>query len=310
MNNLSPLRLTPFAPAPPILSSRERNWPGVVISEHRQGPHHWHVPPLDDHLVLLVLDRSAGRIRHERGGHAFEGRPGVGSLAVVPQGVAGHCHCHASIEALHIRLAPEFVARVAEENFHGARFHLATRLGLRDEPLSQLALLLRAELRSEGAGGALMAQSLAHAVAVLLLRSHAHFHARNSEPCEKCGGLSGRALRRVQELVRERLAHDLSLDDMAQAAGVSRFHFARSFKQSTGLAPYQYVLAQRVERAKQLLIKGRLPLREIAQATGFADQSHLTRHFRRLAGTTPRAFQGLQVLAPAESEQEPSKNQS
>ena len=150
--NNTPPHLQPFAPAPPILSSRGRGWPDVVVEQSRQGPHHWHVPALSDHLVLLMLKRGAGRMHHERGGHTFEGRPVPGALAIVPHGVGGLCHCEAPIESLHIRLAPDFVARVAEENFGSERFHLATRLGLRDEPMGQVARLLHAELRAENSG--------------------------------------------------------------------------------------------------------------------------------------------------------------
>ena len=77
----------------------------------------------------------------------------------------------------------------------------------------------------------------------------------------------------------------------AAAAHVNPYHFARLFKAGTRLPPHQYVIARRVERAKELLRgRDRPPLAEVATEVGFSDQSHFTRHFRRLVGVTPRRF--------------------
>lgn len=261
------------------------------MEEIRQGAHAWQVPPFPQHRVFLLTRSDGGRVRRECGGQSFDGPARQNTLSIAPAGVGGNCRSEAQVEGVSIGLDAEFVARVAEENFGSARFHLLPQMGIRDDAMQGIALLLRAELASDGAGGALLAGSLSYALTAYLLRVHAHFHRNSAEPiCELCGGLSARALLRVEELVRERLASNLSLDDMAGAAQVSRFHFARSFKSSTGQTPYQWVLTQRIERAKVLLCQGRLSLREIAQETGFADQSHLTRHFRRATGTTPRGF--------------------
>ena len=309
---IAPAQAHPATCAPPLLSSHERGWRGILVEERRQRPHEHEVAAWAEHRVVLVLKRGPGRVRQEIGGQEFDGSKAVGTLSILPAGASGHCSCEAHAEVLHIRLDPGFVSGVAQEMFGSSRFQFATRLCVHDEPMRQIALLLRDEMRSDSAGGAFLAESLGRSLVVYLLRFHARLHAQSKEPvCELCGGLSDRALRRVRELVRENLASALSLDELAQSAGVSRFHFARSFKKSTGVTPHQFVLSQRVERAKQLLLEGDLPLREIAQSTGFADQSHLTRQFRRLTGATPRAFQAPQapqVLAGDKPEQESSKN--
>jgi AraC family transcriptional regulator len=104
--------------------------------------------------------------------------------------------------------------------------------------------------------------------------------------------LAQHKLRAVLEYIHEHLDAELSLYHLAGVAQVSLFHFARLFKNSTGLPPHQYVIAQRVERAKELLRqRDILPLAEIAVESGFADQSHFTRQFKRLVGVTPRLFQ-------------------
>ena len=106
-------------------------------------------------------------------------------------------------------------------------------------------------------------------------------------------GLSRRALNRAHSYIAENLGERFTLDDLARQAGVSRFHFARLFRVSTGDSPMAYLLKSRVERAKQMLLHEERPVCEIAAALGFCDQSHLTRTFRRMTGLTPREFARL-----------------
>ena len=104
------------------------------------------------------------------------------------------------------------------------------------------------------------------------------------------GGLSRATLRRVLEFIHAHLDTDLSLTAMATTAGMSPYHFARLFKQSTGQAPHQYVIARRIAQAKHLLTTTELPIATIAYQVGFASQSHLARHFRQRTGVTPKAY--------------------
>jgi AraC-like DNA-binding protein len=104
------------------------------------------------------------------------------------------------------------------------------------------------------------------------------------------GGLSPAAMRRVREYIEAHLNDSMELAELSAIAGLSVFHFARQFKQTTGVTPHFYLVRRRVERAKELLTRTELSLSDIAFAAGFADQSHLTRHFRQLAGITPGQF--------------------
>jgi AraC family transcriptional regulator len=103
-------------------------------------------------------------------------------------------------------------------------------------------------------------------------------------------GLPRSALRRALDYIGDNLASDPSLAGMAGAAGLSPNHFSKLFKRSTGLPPHQYVIRQRIEKAKALLAGTDLPVGVVARDCGFSDQAHLTRHFRRLVGATPTSF--------------------
>jgi AraC-like DNA-binding protein len=108
------------------------------------------------------------------------------------------------------------------------------------------------------------------------------------------GGLSPGARRRVCEHIESHLQGNIALRELAAQARLSVFHFAHAFRESLGVSPHRYLLQQRVKRAEQLLADTELPLASIATAVGFADQSHLARHFSRLLGTTPSAFRRAQ----------------
>ncbi|NJR63633.1 MAG: helix-turn-helix transcriptional regulator [Cyanobacteria bacterium CRU_2_1] len=101
------------------------------------------------------------------------------------------------------------------------------------------------------------------------------------------GGLPQNKLRTAIDYIQAHLAEDISLEAMADHLGISRYHFCRMFKQSTGLSPHQYLIQCRVERAKQLLRQGKMKISEVAIACGFTHQSHLHRHFKRLADVIP-----------------------
>ncbi|MDI4232752.1 AraC family transcriptional regulator [Bradyrhizobium sp. 31Argb] len=101
------------------------------------------------------------------------------------------------------------------------------------------------------------------------------------------GGLAPWQLKRAEETLAASLQGDISLADLANDCGISASHFARAFRQSTGLSPHQWLQQKRVDEAKVLLRERRLSLSEIALACGFADQSHFTRVFSRLTGVSP-----------------------
>ena len=100
-------------------------------------------------------------------------------------------------------------------------------------------------------------------------------------------GLARWQLRRVLEFLEAHLTDDIGLDELARLVGLSQSQFARAFKVSTGLPPYRWCLHNRVKRAQEMLLNGSHSLTDIAVKSGFADQSHFTKTFRRVTGATP-----------------------
>jgi RpiB/LacA/LacB family sugar-phosphate isomerase len=112
-------------------------------------------------------------------------------------------------------------------------------------------------------------------------------------PIEVVGGLPPRRLQRVFQHIRENIARDLSVSELAGTVGMSQYYFSKLFKMSTGTTPHQYVMRQRVERAQEHLRETRTMLAEIATLVGFETQSHFTSVFRRLVGATPKHYREM-----------------
>ncbi|HXG90814.1 MAG TPA: AraC family transcriptional regulator [Blastocatellia bacterium] len=108
------------------------------------------------------------------------------------------------------------------------------------------------------------------------------------EPINHKPSLSGRKLKEVLAFIEDNLSRDVSLANLAAAAGLSVSHFKTVFRESVGMPAHQYVIRRRVERAKGLLGEGNLPISQIAAEVGFAHQSHLAYHMRRVLGLSPK----------------------
>jgi transcriptional regulator GlxA family with amidase domain len=113
------------------------------------------------------------------------------------------------------------------------------------------------------------------------------------QPTVYRGGVSPRALQRVREFIEQHLEGNISIEALATVAGLSKYYFARAFKQSEGITPHDYVMQCRVRRAQELLAGTDLPISEIAVAVGFSDQSHCARRFREHIGLTPSRYRWL-----------------
>lgn len=158
---------------------------------------------------------------------------------------------------------------------------------LDDNSLRALLSVLLSEQQSRFESGLLFLDSMTITLAEYLKSRYSSMAlpARSHK-----GGLARSALRRCIDYIDAHIHHDLRLEDLVRESGVSASHLIRSFRTSTGKTPYQFVLERRVERAKGLMRDSRLGLTEIALATGFANQHHLSRVFRKTAGITPSQF--------------------
>jgi transcriptional regulator GlxA family with amidase domain len=114
--------------------------------------------------------------------------------------------------------------------------------------------------------------------------------AAGHSPAPVRGGVPPRALQRVRQYVDAHLNEKISVQSLANIAGLSLYHFARAFKQSEGLTPHDYLVQCRIRHAQKLLADSDVPLSEVALAAGFLDQSHFARRFRDHFGVAPSRY--------------------
>lgn len=153
---------------------------------------------------------------------------------------------------------------------------------VRDDEVA--ALLGRAHQAAER-GDALAASTLSSTLFARLLARHA-----TPRPATAPPGAGGRAVREALDLLHQSLLDPPTLEDLAGAVGARPFPLLRAFKEATGLPPHAYLTSLRIRRARRLLESGMRPAR-VAAEVGFTDQAHLTRHFRRIVGVPPAAYQ-------------------
>ncbi len=193
---------------------------------------------------------------------------------------------------------PNFFVNATGE-FIGDYPEIDKRFSLVDDPLIREVGVILGHLSSSGKDiERLYAESLANLLAVHLLRNYLNCKVKVSDNFDR---LAPRKLNTVFEYIEVNLAQKITLSDLAAIVGVGRFYFCRLFKGSTNLSPYNYVLQQRVKRAKKLLKDSELPICDVALECGFSSQSHLAKHFRNTVGTTPKMYRQsdkMMILSP------------
>ena len=153
--------------------------------------------------------------------------------------------------------------------------------------MGSLAAAVNAERIAGFPSGKLFLDSVEQALAATLVDRYA---VRRPSVARYRGGLTPARLRRVTELVHAKIEEELTLHEMAQCAGFSTSHFLEMFRKSTGESPHQFVLRQRVERAKEMLREAEMRVLDVAVACGFKTQQHFARVFRRICGASPTEY--------------------
>jgi AraC family transcriptional regulator len=279
--------LLPFSPS---AASDRLGWVGIEAAHFAVCPtHEVDVPPVTHHtLVLVNRPPDEMDLRYEDVDRHVPGP--AGSISVIPAGSPVRWRWSGSKDSLHVFLEPRLVAQVAAESFEldPARV-VVPPLDRLDLPQLRAAMqAVDAELTADAVGGNLAAESLANVLAVHLIR---HLLAPRRPARDPDGALPRRRLQAVVAYIEDHLDASLTLEELAAVAHLSPYHFARQFKRTTGLPPHQFVIARRVERARQFLQEdGDLPLAQVAARAGFSDQTQFSRHFKRLVGVTPGRF--------------------
>jgi AraC family transcriptional regulator len=196
-------------------------------------------------------------------------------------------------QILHIYLPTQHFSpeSLGEDIHHAAHASLRYERSFQDPLISEIAFAIVSMMRTQTAGGRLLAETLAVSLAARLVHSHSGLSPDKDLERLAHRGLDRRRLTRVREYIDANLeGGDLTIARLAKVASLSQFHFARAFKAAVGKSPHQYISGHRFERAKVLLRRRGQSLLDIAVALNFSSQANFTRAFRQGTGMTPGQY--------------------
>lgn len=264
-------------------------WRGIRLEHRRDVPGEVSEGYLLRHVVALHLSPPIPRELYWPGRGWRPQRVATWSMQVFPARVPYAVRWDGCAEVLLLEVAPEFVAAVAWKDAPPGRLELCPFATTEDPFITQTMLALADDMRAGSPAGRLYGESLGIALAAHLARRYTNV----TQDSQKGVALSSAMLSLLLQYIGDNLDTNLSLQDLADLVQMDLYHFLRSFKQSTGLPPHQYILRARIERAKSLLSNPAVPLAEVALRSGFASQTHFATTFRRMTNHTPRAYRNI-----------------
>ena len=272
----------------PVRSSAGVSWKGLLLEEHDSGTPRA-VEALEQFSTkhLLRLNTGVPSTNDWRiDGQLRRTRDQAGAVSILPAGVHVSVVAASRTSCLLLEIDPS-VLRQSSQPHRGGDVELPVKLTTPDRNIELLMTAMQADLDAGSPAGPLYGESLGGALSTYLITRYGAFAPRLEV---YKGGLPRLRLNHVREYIEQNLDSNISLTALAEVVGLSLYHFAKAFKQSTGATPHQYVLARKIERAKELLSNPNRSVLEASARTGFVDQSHFTKIFRRVVGLTPTEY--------------------
>jgi AraC family transcriptional regulator len=243
------------------------------------------------HSAYTLTVLFAGHLRAQIGDDEFPVSQGQIMLTNVGE---NHAAIADDFEFLSVNLTPILIDElVTEIGLTRASAEIVFRARVvNDEILVTTARLIASEIVQEKVGHTQMLDSLIRQLAIHLLRVHLTVRKSSQIEMSRAGPVD-RRLRRAIEFMHDNFGGELTLEEIAAAAYLSEFHFARLFKQITGIPPHAYLANLRIERARKLLAETQIPIIEIAAMVGYHSHSHFTKIFKSVTGLTPREYRSV-----------------
>ena len=264
--NLSTAPVFDSSPSPTV---RVRSWLWAN-STHRYS--------VAAHAEIEIAYVDSGTVGYDIGSRSLDIE--AGSMLRLAAGVEHRTRVEPGTQAISLWIDPKRVSAVAGAT-RTSDTNPVLHLG-QAGPVEGLLRTLLSETRTGGKGLAFLADALVEATLTVILR-------REERPKKASTQVDDRLVR-AQQYVQDNYTSDISVDDLARAAGVSRFHFSRLFRAQLGMSPYRFVLETRISRAAELLGTGGISVTEAAFAVGFADLGRFGRAFRRKYGVSPSTW--------------------
>jgi AraC family transcriptional regulator len=273
-----------------IAHSQDAGWRSLHAAILEEAPFQAIERPIRHPSLIYHLSRPTQVTRKLEGAGSETALIGPRRICLTPGDATAQWQHAGHPEILQVYLR-QSVYEAAVSEIYGCDSSVAElvpRFAILDPLLEQLAIAITNALRDGNAEDGLYIDTIAQMMAVHLARTHSS----RSKPVRLLPAkpLAGWKMRRVIEFIEDNLEGDLSLQSMAAEVDISPLYLARAFKAAVGQSPHQYVLARRIERAKELLRNTDLPVVDVALSSGFSSQSHLSHWFIRQIGVSPALY--------------------
>ena len=258
-----------------------------VTRRWNHGALHDSLTAFPDNVVMTYygVDRD---VAWRSGGRRLGSRTRSGSITVIPEGHDGRWDMDGPVETSHVYIPDRRLQAAAAQITGGGRVELVGRVGFEDPSAARILELLSREVPNQEPSARLFVDQAIDLLCIHLVRAHSSFAALALEAPR--GGLADWQLRRVTQYMREHLAKEIGLDELAALVNLSRFHFCTAFRKATGQTPHNWLMILRIEEARRLLETPALAVTDVALAVGYQTPSSFAAAFRKLVGTTPSAY--------------------
>jgi AraC family transcriptional regulator len=273
-----------------LAHSQDVGWRSLHAAIFKEAPLHVTEPALDHPFIIYHITHPTEVMRKIEGARREKRLLGPRNICVTPPGTATEWEHHGNPEILQVYLRRSLYEAAVGELYgcDATAAEIVPRFGIVDPLLEQLSIALAEALRSGAVRDGLYIDTIAQMMAVHLARTHSVQSRAGTLPPTPV--VSHQRMRQLLEFIETNLDQPLTLDAMAAHVGISPLYLARAFKAAIGQSPHQYVLARRIERAKELLRNTEMPIIDVALSVGFSSQSHLSHWMIRQTGITPAVY--------------------
>ena len=266
-----------------LLQSEKTLWTGITIREKILPPMQTGPQLVTDHLLMTSVGQAGvGEWRTDSDKWHWKMYP-TGCVSMVPHGNINDARWDKQAQVVYISLAPTVLHAI----FDTDQIELNQIRAVSDPTIRHIILALHRELNLHDYAGQLYGESMTMTLATHLVTAYSLAHNKRYAPP---GKFSAAQLLTIIDYSRSHLDEKIGLAELAQITHMSRFHFARLFKHTLGISPYQYLLGLKMDKAKHYIRHNQHAFGEIAHLLGFADQAHFANAFKKATGQSPSGF--------------------
>lgn len=272
---------------PPELTPEILRGDTRVTRRWRHGAIHDSLAGMRSHVIMTYYAEPQD-IQWRSGKERITSKTRPGTITLIPAHHYGNWDLAGPIEVSHVYLTDERLQSCADLLTGGSRVNLVDRVGFQDPAAARILDLLSREAEAADPSSRLFVEQAIDLLCTQLVRGHSSYAAiKVTEPRR---GLAEWQINRITSYMREHLDEEIGLEELASILGITRFHFCTAFRRGSGYTPHEWLVIQRMNRARELLADPTMRITDVALVVGYGTPSSFAAAFRKATGLTPTEF--------------------